>query len=51
LENKKDKDNTKLIARNVMEGGYTERRFMHQTHLTEPQGIIEKQNKENLSCQ
>ena len=30
---------------------YTERQFMHQTHLTEPQGIIKKQNKENFSCQ
>jgi len=28
----------KPVARNVMEGGYTERSFIYQTHLTEPQG-------------
>ena len=32
--------NTKLLACNVMEGGYTEKHFMPQTHLTEPPGII-----------
>ena len=31
----------KPVARNVMEGGYTERKpFIHQTHLTEPQGKL-----------
>ena len=31
---------SKIVARNVMEGGSTERHFIHQIHLTEPQGII-----------
>ena len=28
------------IARNVMEGGYTEMKVIYPIHLTEPQGII-----------
>ena len=32
----------KHIARNVMEGGYTEETVKSQTDLTEPQGIIKK---------
>ncbi len=29
----------KQEARNVVEGGSMQRHFMHQSHLTEPQGI------------
>ena len=32
----------KHIVRNEMENGYTERHFICQTYLTEPQGIIKK---------
>ena len=31
---------SKTAACNIGAGGYTERHFMHQTYLTEPQGII-----------
>ena len=30
----------KPVARNVMEGGFTEKYFIHQTDLTEPQGKL-----------
>ena len=39
------------IVRNEMENGYTERHFMYQTHLTEPQGIIKKCRKQMSSSQ
>ena len=39
------------IVRNEMENGYTERHFMYQTHLTEPQGIIKKCRRQMLSSQ
>ena len=37
------------IVHNEMENGYTERHFMYQTHLTEPQGIIKKCRRQMLS--
>ena len=32
----------KTVARNEMEGGSTERNVDHSTHLTEPQGKLDK---------
>ena len=32
----------KTVARNEMESGSTERHFIHQTALTEPQGKFKK---------
>ena len=38
----------KRIVRNEMENGYTERHFIYQTHLTEPQGKIKSRTARNI---
>ena len=38
-----------MLARNEMEGGYTERHVNIQTRLTEPQGKIKKTEQQNLN--